>query len=240
MYYSTQTQRPVMWPLLLPYAIFVVIIAVLRRNKNCSNNTLRRACLQCLPLAYLALVLTSAGAIHKQHEHRLYFLLLAACLSAASDLCLTFDALHWPGLSLMCAARISCTTAFGFSQPLKYDIGIMFLLGTLAMLLFFLPTSASTSVCAGIGCYAALLGTLSWRSVAACYHGDHDIAPLVACAGVLLIVCSEVGSAFKMWGYKLQGIVSLSVLLTYYTGQALLALSVLVPSWERMQFGGIL
>ncbi|KAI0211493.1 hypothetical protein LSAT2_003714 [Lamellibrachia satsuma] len=230
----------VMWPLLLPYGIFVIVHAVFGRNKDPASSTLRRACLQCLPVAYLALVLTSAGAIHKHHEQRIYFLLLAACLSAASDLCLVFDRLLLPGVLSMCAARITCTVSFGFSQPPKYDIGIMFLLGMIALLLFFLPTIKSIHVCIGIGCYAVLLNMLAWRSVAACYHSDHEVAPLAACAGALLIVFSDVGCAFRTCGYRLQRVVALLVLMAYFTGQALLALSVLIPSWEQMQFGGVL
>lgn len=229
-----------MWPVLMPYVILVIVDAAFGRNKDAAGNTLREAFLRCLPVAYLALLLTSAGAIHKQHGHRIFCLLLAACLSAASDLCLAFDTLLLPGLLAICAARISCTTAFGFSQPLRYDIGIMFLLGMIALLLFFLPTMKSIPVCVGIGCYAMILSTLAWRSFAACYHGDHEVAPLVACAGALLVVCSDIGSAFRTCGYRLQGVLPLFVLLTYYTGQPLLALSVLIPSWERMQFGGVL
>ena len=229
-----------MWPVLLPYVILVGLHAQFGRNKDAAGKTLRGAVLRCLPLAYLALVLTSVGAIHKQHGRRVYFVLLAACLSAASDLCLAYDTLLLPGLIAMCAARISCTTAFGFGQPLRCDIGVMFLLGMIALLLFFMPTVKSVPVCVEIGCYAVLLSALSWRSVAACYHGDHEVAPQVACAGALLVVCSDVGRAFRTCGYTVQGVVPFFVLLTYYTGQALLALSVLIPSWERMQFGGVL
>jgi len=181
--------------------------------------------LKCSPVIGLLFFVRLHG-ISRRAEHafsrRIFIGLIFGCIG---DACLIVPDLFLPGMAAFAVGHGFYISALGF-RPLNLPAGlVLFTLAALAMRMWLHTLDSVLMI--GVPVYAAILTTMTWRTVASVpfSQGDWTWSQLATCLGGLFFAGSDAFIAFDKFHAPIPHSQML-IMTTYYAAQLGIALSV--------------
>ncbi|XP_078511158.1 lysoplasmalogenase TMEM86B [Lissotriton helveticus] len=194
------------------------------------------ALIKCLPILSLCFFVGAHAASLGVFTSYARMIFLGLLFSALGDACLIWPSLFLHGMVMFGLAHLFYTFAFGL-RPLNLRVFLLLLLlsGSFYAFLFSYLKDEFIFMVAG---YAALIGTMGWRAMSRVRLSSYNRswARISAAVGSVIFMVSDCTLAVDKFCFPVSHS-RLIIMAAYYTGQLLIALSVIDTGdefpWKR-------